>query len=77
MVERLRRRPQSVAFRELRKFCEECFGPPRKKGGSHLIFKTGLRDPPFVNIQRKGTMAKPYQCRQVADAIEAKLKGDR
>jgi len=73
-VERLRRQPQGVAFRELRGICEECFGAPRKQGGSHLVFRTGLREPAFVNIQRKGKMAKPYQCRQVADAIEAQIR---
>jgi hypothetical protein len=76
VVNRLRRQPQSIAFRELRRVCEECFGAPRRQGGSHLVFKTGLREPALVNIQPKGKMAKPYQCRQVADAIEAKLKGD-
>ena len=76
VVERLRRQPQGVAFRELRRICEECFGAPRNQGGSHLVFRTGLREPAFVNIQPKGKMAKPYQCRQVADAIEAKLRGD-
>lgn len=61
--------PETVTFAELRKVCERHFGPPRSSGGSHLIFRTGLRDPAIVNIQRAGKMAKPYQCRQVARAV--------
>lgn len=76
MVERLRCRPQAIIFRELRRICEECFGAPRRQKGSHLIFKTNLRDHALVNIQARGNMAKPYQCRQVASAIEAMLKGN-
>jgi hypothetical protein len=68
--------PRSVTFAELRKLCEHYFGEGRKGGGSHLIFRTGLRDPAIVNIQPKGKMAKPYQCRQVAAAIRA-AKGGR
>ncbi len=63
--------PRSVTFAELRKLCELYFGEARKGGGSHLIFRTGMRDPAIVNIQPKGKMAKPYQCRQVAAAIRA------
>lgn len=62
--------PQSVSFVELRKLCESYFGACRQHG-SHLIFRTGLREPAIVNIQPKGRMAKPYQCRQAAAAIRA------
>lgn len=61
--------PETVTFAELRKVCERFFGPPRSSASSHLVFKTGLRDPALVNIQRAGKMAKPYQCRQVARAV--------
>jgi len=44
-------------------------------GAAHPIYKTGLVEPAIVNIQPRGKMAKPYQCRQVAGAVKAKLKG--
>lgn len=75
VVERLRCQPRTITFRELRQICEECFGVPRRQRGSHLIFKTKLRNHALINIQARGKMAKPYQCRQVASAIEAMLKG--
>lgn len=68
---RLEAEPASIQFSELRKVCEHFFGKPRHRGGSHLIFKTGLREPALVNIQPQGKMAKPYQCRQVAAAVRA------
>ena len=69
--------PQSVTFAELKKLCESFFGAARQQGSSHLIFRTGLRDPAIVNIQARGRMAKPYQCRQVAAAIRASREGRR
>ena len=38
--------------------------------GSHFIFKTPWQGKPFVNIQRDGKMAKPYQVREIKKAIE-------
>ena len=69
--------PETITFNELRKVCRAYFGEPRSPGSSHLIFKTGVRDPALVNIQRAGKMAKPYQCRQVARAIALLSAGGR
>lgn len=71
LVERLDSEPGSIHFSELRRVCEHYFGGSRNRGSSHLIFKTGLRQPALVNIQPQGKMAKAYQCRQVAAAIRA------
>jgi hypothetical protein len=71
LVARLSSAPRSVTFAELRWVCERFFGEPRSHGSSHLVFRTGLRDPAIVNFQRAGKMAKAYQCRQVARAIRA------
>lgn len=67
-----------MAFGELRRLCVELFGERRRGRGSHLILRTGLPELPIVNIQPRGKMAKPYQCRQVARAARAQSakKGD-
>ncbi len=86
LLPRLEETPGSVTFAELRRFCVAVFGrggrggrggEGRQGGGSHLLFHTGLREFPIVNIQPRGKMAKPYQCRQVARAARAWLaKGE-
>lgn len=65
--------PASVRFRELRQLCEEVFGARRQGRGSHLLFRTGLREHPIVNLQPRGSMAKPYQVQQAVRAIRLKL----
>ncbi len=72
-LRRLEGAPASVTFAELQRFCVALFGEGRQGGGSHLIFRTGLQEMPLVNIQPRGKMAKPYQCRQVARAARAWL----
>jgi hypothetical protein len=72
LLAKLETEPQAISFVELRRVCEHFFGPPRRSGGSHLIFKTGLREPALVNIQPQGKMAKAYQCRQVAAAVRVR-----
>lgn len=72
LAQRLRTHAKSFSFADLRRACEHYFGAPRQKGTSHMVFKTGVANPALVNIQSQGKMAKPYQCRQVAEAIEAK-----
>lgn len=73
LLPRLEGAPASVTFAELRRFCVAVFGEGRQSDGSHLIFRTGLRELPIVNIQPRGKMAKAYQCRQVARAARALL----
>jgi len=56
-------------FNKLLKICENCFGNYRIQG-SHYIFKTPWQGDPRVNLQKgKGNLAKPYQVRQVLDAL--------
>ena len=69
----MRSNPADVRFADLRRLCEERFGPPRQRGTSHLVFKTPWPGDPRVNIQEgKSGKAKAYQVRQVFAAI-AKL----
>jgi len=60
-------------FSQLLKICEQFFGNYRVSG-SHHIFKTPWQGDPRINLQKeKGNNAKPYQVRQVLNALR-KLK---
>lgn len=60
---------KNVKFKDLLKICIKYFGDPRIRG-SHYIFKTVWEGKPFVNIQKDGNMAKPYQVKQILNAIK-------
>lgn len=60
--------PKNVRFRDLLKICTELFGECRVKG-SHHVFKTPWRGDPRINLQEDGRKSKPYQVRQVVQAI--------
>ena len=70
LLEQMRREPANVRFSDLKKVCVACFGEPRQAGSSHAIFKTPWPGDPRVNIQNAKGKAKPYQVRQVLQAIE-------
>jgi hypothetical protein len=70
LLEQMRREPANVRFNDLKKLCETYFGKPRQDGSSHAIFKTPWPGDPRVNIQNAKGKAKPYQVRQVLQAIE-------
>jgi hypothetical protein len=63
---------KAIRFERLLTICKEFFGKPRIKG-SHHIFKTPWIGDPRINLQASKGMAKPYQVRQVVDALR-KLK---
>ena len=65
--------PVNVTFADLLAVCRRHFGEPRIKG-SHHIFKTPWKGDPRINLQRDGKMAKPYQVKDVKQAL-AKLEG--
>ncbi len=70
LLEQMRREPANVRFNDLKKVCEIYFGKPRQDGSSHAVFKTPWPGDPRVNIQNAKGKAKPYQVRQVLQAIE-------
>lgn len=76
VLEQMRREPAGVRFADLKKLCEHYFGAARQSGSSHAIFKTPWAGDPRVNIQNAKGKAKPYQVRQVLQAIE-KIEGQR
>ncbi|HMS40901.1 MAG TPA: hypothetical protein PKE69_11790 [Pyrinomonadaceae bacterium] len=64
---------KQVRFSQLLKICEQFFGNYRVSG-SHHIFKTPWQGDPRINLQKgKDRNAKPYQVRQVLNALR-KLK---
>ncbi len=75
MVERMRRKPEGLSFRHLQKVCDHFFGPPRISRSSHCVYRMPWPGDPRVNIQSKQGKAKPYQVRQVLQAID-KLEAD-
>ena len=74
LLDNMRREPANVRFADLKKVCETYFGKPRQTGSSHMIFKTPWPGDPRVNIQNDRGQAKPYQVRQVLQAID-RLEG--
>ena len=64
---------KNIRFSQLLKICGSFFGEYRING-SHYIFKTPWQGDPRINLQKlKGNFAKPYQVRQVLNALR-KLK---
>jgi hypothetical protein len=70
ILDGMRRNPQGVRFADLCKVCDTYFGEPRQSDGSHRVYKTPWQGDPRVNIQNDRGRAKPYQVRQVLQAIE-------
>lgn len=72
----MRKNPKNIRYDDLLKVCEHYFGPARRSGGSHAVFRTPWPGDPRVNIQNSSGQAKPYQVRQVLAAIDKKEASD-
>ena len=75
-IEALRSNPKGVRFADLARICDHFFGEPRQQGTSHRVYRTPWQGNPRVNIQNDKGMAKPYQVRQVAEALERLQQSD-
>jgi hypothetical protein len=69
ILKRMKRNPKGISFKALLKVCDQYFGEPRQTGTSHRVYKTPWPGDPRVNIQSAKGKAKPYQVRQVLQAI--------
>ena len=69
ILAQMKRNPKGVCFNDLAKVCDQYFGKPRQSGSSHRVYKTPWQGDPRVNIQNSKGKAKPYQVRQVLQAI--------
>ena len=70
ILAQMRRNPKGIRFNDLSKVCDHFFGQPRQSGSSHKVYKTPWQGDPRVNIQSSKGKAKPYQVRQVLQAID-------
>lgn len=70
LLEGMRRNPAGVRFSDLAKVCDHYFGEPRQGGTSHRVYRTPRAGDPRVNIQPNKGKAKPYQVRQVLQALD-------
>jgi len=70
ILKKMKKNSSGVRFSELCKVCEHFFGAARQSGTSHRIYKTPWQGDPRVNIQNSKGKAKPYQVKQVLQAIE-------
>ena len=70
ILTQMRASPKSIRFNDLCKVCDFHFGNARQSGSSHRVYKTPWQGDPRVNIQNSRGKAKPYQVRQVLQAIE-------
>jgi len=66
----MKRNPKGVRFKDLCKVCNQYFGEARQMGSSHRVYRTPWQGDPRVNIQNAKGKAKPYQVRQVLQAIQ-------
>ncbi len=66
----MKRNPKGVRFKDLCKVCDQYFGEAQQMGSSHRVYRTPWQGDPRVNIQNAKGKAKPYQVRQVLQAIQ-------
>jgi len=57
----------NVTFAELCNLLDKLGFDKRIKGSHHIYFKNGIEE--IINIQPKGSKAKPYQVKQVRNII--------
>ena len=57
----------NIRFEELRSFLLRLGFTERVRGSHHIFRRGGVRE--RINLQREGNQAKPYQVRQVRQAI--------
>ncbi len=77
LLAQMRENPSNIRFADAMKVCTYYFGEPRQQGTSHRVYKMPWAGDPRINIQEdKGGKAKPYQIRQIIQAID-RLKGSK
>ncbi|MDH5361219.1 MAG: toxin HicA [Gammaproteobacteria bacterium] len=70
LLKKMETSPQNIKYADLVKVCDAYFGEPRQNGTGHKVYKTPWAGDPRVNIQKgKGGKAKPYQVKQVLEAV--------
>ena len=57
----------NISFADLRRLLFDLGFDERVRGGHHIFSKPGIRD--IINLQPRGSKAKPYQVKQVRNLI--------
>ena len=70
ILTQMRQNPKNISFNDICKVCDSYFGKARQSGSSHRVYKTPWQGDPRVNIQNAKGKAKPYQVKQVLQAID-------
>ena len=70
ILQKMKLNPKNISFNNLCKVCDFYFGNARQSGSSHRVYKTPWQGDPRVNIQNSKGKTKPYQVRQVLQAVE-------
>jgi hypothetical protein len=71
LLAEMRKNPLGIRYADACKVVTHYFGEPRQKGTSHRVWKMPWAGDPRVNLQPgEGGKAKPYQVRQVVQAID-------
>lgn len=70
ILRQMRQNPKNIRFADVCKVCDAYFGEARQKGTSHRVYKTPWQGDPRINIQDDKGKAKPYQVKQVLDAVD-------
>lgn len=69
VLERLQRSVSNFRFDDLVHICQYFFGNARITG-SHHHFRTNWKGDPRINLQKRDGQAKPYQIKQVLEALQ-------
>ena len=70
ILREMRANPSGIRFTEAMKVAEHYFGPPRQSG-SHRVFRMPWAGDPRIDLQQgKSGQAKPYQVRQLLQAVD-------
>ena len=70
ILQKMKQNPKNISFNNLCKVCDFYFGNARQSGSSHRVYKMPWQGDPRVNVQNSKGKAKPYQVRQVLQAVE-------
>jgi hypothetical protein len=74
LLAELRSTPANVRFADACRVATHFFGEPRSKGTSHYVWKMPWAGDPRINLQDAGGKAKPYQVRQILQAVDRLLE---
>jgi hypothetical protein len=76
ILARMRANPAGIRLAELCRVCAHFFGAPRRRDSRHQVYKMPWPGDPRVNIQNERGNAKPYQVRQVLNAISKRTSDE-